>query len=270
MALICVNFFSEVLGMQMSCNVILPQRKQTRVDTESQSCIGKYPTLYLLHGMGRDHTTWVRNTSIERYVSGLGLAVVMPDANISFYANMAHGGRYFDFIADELPYVMRSFFPLSEAREDNFIAGQSMGGVGSLKIGLARSECFAAIGCLSATLPSLVMKERPDDDEDWKKYRFQIYGDQDTTGTVEDVVFSAQKIIQDRLPAPRIYHAWGNEDFILDDARETRDFFRTFPENPFDYTYEEGSGGHNWVFWDQYIQHFLKFLRLEKNEGTFF
>jgi len=250
MALICLSFFSEVLGIQVSCNIILPDRKHHA---------SKFMTLFLLHGMGRDHTAWVRQTSIERYVADLNLAVVMPAANISFYANMAHGGRYFDFIADELPRIMRDLFPLSDAREDNFIAGQSMGGVGSLKIGLARPERFAAIGCLSGALPSLVMKERPDDDDEWNNYRFLIYGGKDKTSAEEDVVSSARRIVEGGLPAPRIYHAWGMDDFILEDARETRNFFQSFPDNPFDYTFEERPGGHNWAFWDEYIQHFLAF-----------
>ena len=47
----------------------------------------RHPTLYLLHGLSDDHSTWMRRTSIERYATELGLAVVMPAVNRSFSYN---------------------------------------------------------------------------------------------------------------------------------------------------------------------------------------
>lgn len=41
---------------------------------------------------------------------------------------------------------------LSEKREDNFIAGHSMGGYGSFKIALLKPESFAAAASLSGAL----------------------------------------------------------------------------------------------------------------------
>lgn len=93
----------------------------------------KHPTLYLLHGLSDDHTIWLRRTSIERYVASMGLAVVMPAVHRSFYTDMDKGYRYWTFISEELPALARSFFPLSDKREDNFAAGLSMGGYGAFK-----------------------------------------------------------------------------------------------------------------------------------------
>lgn len=82
----------------------------------------KYPTLWLLHGATDDQTTWQRRTTIERYVAPLGIAVVMPSAHLSSYTDMAHGGAFYTYIVEELPVLMRQFFPLSEKREDNYVA----------------------------------------------------------------------------------------------------------------------------------------------------
>lgn len=60
---------------------------------------------------------------------------------------MAHGGAFYTYIVEELPVLMRQFFPLSEKREDNFIAGNSMGGYGAMKIGINNPDRYAAIGC---------------------------------------------------------------------------------------------------------------------------
>ena len=93
MALIPTNFFSDALGMCVSCDVILPQQssKLIGMDTGVRPD-GKHPVLWLLHGASDDHTIWQRRTSIERYAAPLGLAVVMPAAHLSSYSDMVHGG----------------------------------------------------------------------------------------------------------------------------------------------------------------------------------
>ena len=78
MALLHVNFFSDVLGMCTSADVILPQQTNGQIGMEGKGAEGKLKTMYLLHGMSDDQTIWQRRTSIERYVSQLGIAVVMP------------------------------------------------------------------------------------------------------------------------------------------------------------------------------------------------
>ncbi len=141
MALIQCDFFSETLQLSTSMNVILPQPARAR-----------YPVLYLLHGLSDDHTTWLRRTSIERYVDPLGLAVVMPAVHRSFYSDMAHGNRYWTFVSRELPALARGFFPISSSRADTFVAGLSMGGYGAFKLALSFPQRFAAAASLSGAL----------------------------------------------------------------------------------------------------------------------
>ena len=79
-------------------------------------------------------------------------------------------------------------------------------------------------------------------------------------GTVNDPLYAARRILDEGRPCPRIFHSIGTEDFLLDSARATRDFFTALPGNPFDYTYEEHPGAHTWEYWDEHIQDFLKYL----------
>src|SRR5687768_14990413 len=134
MALIHCDFFSDVLGLSTSMTVILPQATTRQIGMNGAVRADAHATLYLLHGMSDDHTMWVRRTSIERYVTPLGLAVVMPAVHRSFYTDMAHGANYWTFISEELPLLARSFFPLATRREANFVAGLSMGGYGAFKL----------------------------------------------------------------------------------------------------------------------------------------
>ena len=54
MALLHVDFFSDVLGMSMNMDVLLPQQTQGQIGMEGRAAQGKYKTMYLLHGMSDD------------------------------------------------------------------------------------------------------------------------------------------------------------------------------------------------------------------------
>ncbi|UJF31788.1 alpha/beta hydrolase [Paenibacillus hexagrammi] len=139
MAFMQVEFFSEVLGLSSSIDVIVPQRAQGQVGITNGAFEPPYPVLYLLHGGSDNHTNWRRNTSIERYVSSLGLVVVMPAVQYSFYSNQKYGFNYFTYLSEELPRIVQDFFHVSGKREDTFAAGLSMGGTGRLSwVSLAR------------------------------------------------------------------------------------------------------------------------------------
>ncbi len=242
------HFFSDTLGFCVACDVVLP--KLQRDD------LSPLPVLWLLHGAYGDHSDWLYRTGLVRYVERYRLAVVMPSAQNSCYVDMAHGGRYYTFITQELPQKMRLFFRFSDQRADNFIAGLSMGGMGSLMLGLANANQYAAIGCFSAgaTLDGGGLRRS-------KRWAL-AFGNTPISGTYKDPFGSARRILDEGLPRPRIYHVCGTEDFLLADARKTRDFFCALPGDPFDYTYLEAPGAHTWDFWDTHIQGFLRFLRL--------
>src|SRR5215217_7204213 len=125
MAHLRCDFFSEALSLSTSMTVLLPQRTTTQIGMEGHASDAPPPVLYLLHGLSDDDTIWLRRTSIERYAAPLGLAVVMPQVRRSFYTDQAYGGNYWTFLSEELPAVARSFFHLSDRREDTFVAGLS-------------------------------------------------------------------------------------------------------------------------------------------------
>lgn len=256
MALARTRLFSSSLGMCVTCDVILPQRRDAAAGH-------RLPVLWLLHGAYGDHSDWLRRTAIERYTAAYGLAVVMPSAQNSCYTDMAHGQRYYSYIAKELPRAMGRMFNFSDRREDHFIAGLSMGGAGSLMIGLSNPERYAAIGCLSAGAVNEQGAFRTG--RRWE----MTFGSEPIENTYKDSLGNARRIVEERLPCPRIFHACGNEDFLLPSAHATRDFFEALPGNPFDYRYVEEPGAHTWEFWDEHIRQFIEYLNLPKVAGEF-
>lgn len=258
MALIHCNFFSEVLGLSTSMDVILPENTTTQIGMETRSFNDKHPTLYLLHGLSDDHTIWQRRTSIERYVASLGLAVVMPNVHRSFYTDMANGHPYWTFISEELPAIARSFFPLSSAREDNFVAGLSMGGYGAFKLALRCPEKFAAGASLSGALDVSRFA-----DEGNPEY-VNVFGDiSKIKGSENDLFYLAEKMASSDGSKSKLYQCCGTEDFLYEDNIRFKEFAEKLK---LDLTYEEEPGIHEWGYWDKKIQRVLEWLPL-KREG---
>jgi len=253
MALINCNFFSEVLGMSMSMNVILPQETIGQVGVSNKTNEGPFRCLYLLHGLSDNHSIWQRHTSIERYVASLGIAVVMPNVHRSFYTDMRHGYKYWTYISEEIPRLARSFFPLSDKREDNFVAGLSMGGYGAFKLALTCPDRFCAAASLSGALN---MADRLDeiDEED----RSLIYGHEaEVRGSENDLLALAERAVHGRAQVPRLYQCCGTEDFLYDHNICFRDHALSLG---LDLTYEESPGEHEWGYWDKQIQRVLEWM----------
>lgn len=261
MALIHIGFFSEVLGMCTSCDVVLPQLPSA--DEPART----FPVMYLLHPLTKNHTAWQRMTSIERYAVSHGVIVIMPDAHLSSYADMLHGGKFFTYIADELPGIMRNFLPMTDRREETFICGASMGGYGALKIGLNRPEQYGAIGSLSSGFTSYRGFISQTDDRG-VSLQYLTFGDDGLDKEDADSAAKARALAQSGENVPRIFITCGSDDpILLDNAREAERFFSAFEGDPFDFAYSEQPGGHTWAFWDGHICDFLRYAGLEAHSG---
>lgn len=249
-----LHFFSETLGLNTAMTVLLPQTPL------GQTGRPIYRSLYLLHGHSDDHTAWQRWTSIERYVENLNMAVIMPDAGVSFYTDMVHGGRYWTFIAEELPALARRIFPLSPARADNFVAGLSMGGYGAFKLALAYPDRFAAAASLSGALEIryIVAEDKDDNHEDWLAGMRDVFGaDLSKVADSEHDLRTLACATARRAVKPRLYQCCGTEDFLYGNNLSFRDFLTGLP---FDLTYDECPGAHTWAYWDMMIQKVLDWM----------
>lgn len=258
MAMMTCSVFSDVLRINTGFHVILPRARGEDFSGNA------YPTLYLLHGLSDDHTAWLRRTSIERYVEPLGLAVVMPDVHRGFYTDMAHGNRYWTFVSDELPRLARGIFPLSDRREETFVAGLSMGGYGAFKLALGRPESFAAAASLSGALDVGALFSREDPpaaaSEDWLKEMEDIFGPADEVpGSDNDLFHLAEKVAGGSSPKPRLFQCCGLDDQLLDSNHR---FKRHAEALGLDLTYTEGPGEHEWGYWDTMIREVLEWLPL--------
>lgn len=257
MAFITCRFFSDVLEMGMTLNVIVPDVNRVPVEMQAQVAQGDLPVLFLLHGLSDDESAWTRNSSIERYANEVGMAVVMPNVHRSFYTDMPTGQNYFTYVAEEVPAVARRLFPITGDPRRTYVGGLSMGGYGAFKVALCYPEQFGAAVSLSGLLD--VTQTFPEDLDDMFQTVFdQAFGKGVRGGSKHDLFQLLEEAVRAGKPLPRLLQACGTEDFLY--PGNVR--FRTLAEQlqvP-GYAYVEGPGKHDWDYWDAEIRPALRWL----------
>lgn len=260
MAFFELHYHSDALKMGVSVNVILPEKaKKSLIGMSSAaSDAPTYKTLFLLHGLSDDHTIWMRRTSIERYATKAGIAVVMPAVARSWYTDTADGAHYLTFITEELPDVCRGYFRgMSDKREDTFIAGLSMGGYGAVKASLVRPERFGACASLSGALDIAGFANRSMNNE-WRGiFGFGLESAAELKDTEHDIFALVKKNAEGGLPFPKLYMWCGLDDELIDSNRR---FDSLLTEKGIEHVYAESEGDHSWEWWDRHIQDAINYF----------
>lgn len=253
MALLQIEFRSTTLKRTVPLNVILPIEKFK----------GPYPTLYLLHGLKDNCSSWLTNTRIKMWAERSGLAVVMPSGENSFYLDILVKdgclGDFGEYVGNELVQFTREMLPLSTKREDTFIGGLSMGGYGALRNGLKYCDTFSKVAVLSGAVHFYEY------DRKWVETLGNTVGElanfadlDQTQNTDRNPRFIINEIMNDPTKSfPDFYVACGLQDSLLE---ANRSIAKALKEAGANVVYEDGEGGHQWEFWDTYIQHVLKWL----------
>jgi S-formylglutathione hydrolase FrmB len=242
MAFATINYFSRALRKASSFNIVFPDNPPLK---------RPWAVFYLLHGLSDDHTIWMRRTSIERYVQGWPLAVVMPDGGRGFYTNAAEGLAYEDDLMKDVLGLVERTFPVKTERGGRAIGGLSMGGYGAVKLGLKHHEQFGSVNSHSGAVGMLrqeAMKARPLTPE-----FMRIFGE-DPQGGDEDPFALVERIDHGLLPPMRI--DCGLDDVLLP---QNGAFHEHLESLHIAHEYQEFPGGHNWAYWDEHVQEALAF-----------
>jgi S-formylglutathione hydrolase FrmB len=280
-----VEFYSPAVDRTMKYNIVLP--------AEYDSSNERYPVLYLLHGLTQNYTTW----------SGLGtpvyaglfndLIVVMPDGGNSWYVNYAknEGGQRNNWedhiVQDVVGHVDENYRTIAR-REGRAIAGLSMGGYGSLTLGLRHPEMFISIGSTSGAISysrdaarrsrgemaQRGARRRGTPEEQAAREerarrpnpRIGIEGFSSQVGrtpegqafvTAEDADAYDPFVLIHQVPRdelPHIYLDSGTEDRLIAPARE---FAQVLFENDIPFDFMQMPGAHNSAYWTQSIGHIM-------------
>ena len=253
-----IECYSDTLRIDTGLEVIYPQNTN-RTPPELRDVIEPpFQVLYLLHGIMRDQSGWIRFTNIEQYVMDMGLVVVMPTTQRGHYINQPHGYQYFDYLTEELPKIIGNMFQVSQKKEDTFIAGLSMGGYGAFKAAIERPDMYGAASSLSGVLDIGTLYDDKTLYSDGE--RLITFDNRDPRGGSEDILARLKEQKAAGVELPPLWMAIGKQDFMYDSNvkfyEETKDLT--------DIEFLEEDGGHTWDFWDRNIKRTLDWLPIKQ------
>ena len=132
-----------------------------------------YPVLYALHGYSIGAEQWVKEIHVPQTIEGAfakgarEMIVVFPDSktihNGSMYSSSVTTGDFETFIARDLIRYIDTHYRTIPDRLSRGLAGHSMGGYGTARIGMKHSDIFGAIYMMSPCCMSARMGGGPMD-----------------------------------------------------------------------------------------------------------
>lgn len=262
MALFTGDFKSKELSTRTPISVILPSDNIDFLEDTDTSAKPPYKTLYLLHGMFGNNETFLYNTQIRSFAEQNDLAVVLPSCGNSFYINKPNAFEYYsNYVGEELVNFTRKIFPLTDKKEDTYIAGFSMGGYGAIRTGLLYNDTFSAIGGISSGLITHRLNEAIDDYKhiiDSKNFAESCFGDlSKVVGSDMDPEFLIDSLLENKKKIPRIFMAVGKEDFL---RSENESFHNFLKKKNVPVTFGEYEQTHTWDFCNTHIKEFIEWL----------
>jgi putative tributyrin esterase len=231
-------FHSVSLQREMRYRIIVPR------DYDEG---GRFPILYLLHGLYGDYRNWDTKTSLENYARNVHVLIVMPDADDSWYTNSATvtGDKFEDYVAKDLIREIDEKYRTIRERGGRAIAGLSMGGYGAVKFAFKYPNLFAFAGSLSGALDAAQNLDtlRPE----FRAKLLEVFGKEGSPTRAENDVFRLLDAREDTA-YPYLYLACGTGDFFLDTNRA---LVRQLSSRKIAYEYHETPGEHSWDYWDK-------------------
>src|SRR5579864_836929 len=121
----------------------------------------RYPVVYFLHGYGLGaepyvNILWASDAADKTAAAGTSKEMIMvfPDSftiySGSMYSNSPTTGDWETFITQDLVNYIDSHYRTIATRESRGLAGHSMGGYGTLRIGMKYPEVYAALYPMSS------------------------------------------------------------------------------------------------------------------------
>jgi len=150
----------------------------------------RYPVVYLLHGFTDDTDHWwgvvkhfvsvpkAMDTALARGAAN-EMILVMPNAYTRYFGSMYSSGpatgNWEAFVADELVAYIDTQYRTIAAPRSRGLAGHSMGGYGTVRIGMKRPDVFSAVYAMSSCC--LSPAQSPDADRGRKAEQVRTPGE---------------------------------------------------------------------------------------------
>ncbi len=219
-----------------------------------QNCPDSVPLVTLLHGVYGSHWSWSLGGGAHLTAQRLietgqikPMVLAMPSDGLwgdgSGYLPHQQA-NYERWIIEDVPAAVAEVVPQVTEISPRYIAGLSMGGFGTLRLGGKYAEKFAGISAHSAItnfkqMAQFVAEPLTEYQADMSDYS------------------AADALISNKASLPPLRFDCGTEDPLLNNNRELH---KALTSANVSHTYEEFSGGHEWPYWEEHIVDSLKFF----------
>ncbi|WP_282943155.1 alpha/beta hydrolase-fold protein [Paenibacillus sp. RC67] len=256
------QFYSKHLNGRRVYRIAIPEKRSD----ESKPL----PLLVLLHGVHGSETDWTEQGNLletlqEQSRSGnIGdMAVLMPsDGLFSYgtgYLDWAEGypHLYERYLLEEALLDAEQRFDVGGIRSRRSIAGLSMGGYASVRLGWTWPEQFSSVSSLSGFFDAHeleVLIGGP-------SFASIFQGDQARIHAASPLTMPLPSEEQ----MPKLYWDCGIDDPYINYNRQLCDRLRGLAIS---HRYEEEAGAHTWDYWRKRIRHHLQFHYHVMKEAT--
>ena len=281
-----IEIESQYVGGRHPVTIIMPDPPRVNPPRTFFENGKKYKVLWLLHGTYGTNNDWLNRSMIEVFACERNLIVVMPHGMNLDYVNWPGSGigtNMYDYLFEELMPMVYNWLPASDKREDNFIAGLSMGGSGAMVYALGHPEKFAAACSLSYPLmdprqqalevtdrlvatPAHLQGFRP---VRWENQLHNAGGYEAYLKSPANTWDRLQEAVDNGVDLPELFFCIGADDFLYERYKIFKQYAQ---DHNFPITFAEEAGmRHEWRFWNQYIEIFIKrYICENKVEGLSF
>lgn len=241
---------SASMQREIPALVVLP-------DSYAKNADKRYPVIYLLHGFGGNHTTWLLiKPDLPRLASLYGVIFVCPDGSTSWYWDAPKNPkfRYETFVSKELVEFVDSKYRTIASPKGRAVSGFSMGGHGGLWLGIRHQDVFGACGSSSGGVDIRPFPAA------WKMFEsLGEYADNAEIWDSHTVINQLHKI--NPRNAPAIVIDCSTSDFFYE-VNETLHKKMLYMRIPHQYTTRPGA--HNRQYWRNSVEYqtlfFAKFF----------
>jgi len=238
-----VSVYSAAMHKNTRCVVISP----------STDASVELPVLYLLHGFGGDHRSWLQvKPELPQLADEYQMMIVCPNGERSWYLDSPVDStkRFETFMTKELIPFIDSHYPTIAMPNARAIAGLSMGGHGSLYLAFRHPDLYGTV-CSTSGSVDLLKKTFS------YKYRELILGSEQeyqanwSRNSILTLVGAVQP------GALHIMVDCGTEDEWLEPNRRLHQILydRKVPHD-----FVERPGGHDAAYWNNSIDFILLYV----------
>ncbi len=239
-----LQVYSTSMQKEVACVVVTP---------DSYESSKAYPVVYLLHGFGGNHETWVKiEPSIDKWSSDNEVIIVCPYGKNSWYWDSPQDSsyRYETFVSQELVAHIDSTYPTLATRQGRAIAGLSMGGHGAMWLSMRHTDVYGAAGSTSGGVD---IRPFPNNWEMAKQ--LGSLADNPDVWEAHTVINQIEKIENGDLA---LIIDCGYDDFFFE---VNNTFHQKLLEHGIIHDYIVRAGEHNVAYWSNSIHYQLLFFK---------